>query len=76
MPLRALRHAAYYARGAAANLWLALWGSVLWLACIALVVWLGSHYWPQLQHWLQQLTDTLGGTHPAGRSISWIGPSP
>ncbi len=73
MPLRALRHAVYYSRGAATNVWLALWGSVLWIVFIVLCAWLASHYWPQLQHWLQQLTNLLGGARPVGQSIRWIG---
>jgi hypothetical protein len=73
MPLRAVRHAAYYARGGGANVALALWGSVLWIACIVLFIWLASHFWPQLQHFLQQLTDALGATHATGQSIDFRG---
>jgi hypothetical protein len=69
MPLRAVRHAAYYARGGGADVALALWGSVLWIACIGLFIWLASHFWPQLQHFLQQLADALGATHATRQAI-------
>ncbi|HEX4024955.1 MAG TPA: PspC domain-containing protein [Steroidobacteraceae bacterium] len=71
-PLRLMRHAAYYGPGP--NLWIALWGSIVWLAFMAVFFWFAYQYWPELQHFLRQLTDSLHLrlAHPAGQAISWI----
>lgn len=74
-PLRAVRHAAYYARGSGPSAWAALWGSMLWLAFMALFLWMAWHFWPQLQHLLQQLGDSLRATHAPGQAIRWL-PAP
>jgi phage shock protein PspC (stress-responsive transcriptional regulator) len=71
-PLRAVRHAAYFARGAGPSAWAALWGSLLWLAFMALFLWMAWHFWPQLQHVLQQLGDSLRATHASGQAIHWL----
>jgi phage shock protein C len=68
-PLRAMRHAAYFARGSGPSAWAALWGSVLWLAFMALFLSMAWHFWPQLQHLLQQLGDSLRATSGSGQAI-------
>jgi phage shock protein PspC (stress-responsive transcriptional regulator) len=68
-PLRALRHAAYFARGAGPSAWVALCASLLWLAFMALFLWMAWHFWPQLQLLLQQLGDSLRATRGAGQAI-------
>ena len=68
-PLRAMRHAAYFARGSGPSAWAALWGSLLWLAFMTLFRALAWHFWPQLQQLLQQLGDSLRATQAAGRAI-------
>jgi hypothetical protein len=73
-PLRAMRHAAYFARGSGPSAWAALWGSVLWLAFMALFLSLAWHFWPQLQHLLQQLGDSLRATQAPGQAIRWSVP--
>ncbi len=73
-PLRAMRHAAYFARGSGPSAWAALGGSVLWLAFMALFLSLAWHFWPQLQHLLQQLGDSLRATQAPGQAIRWSVP--
>lgn len=73
-PLRAMRHAAYFARGSAHSAWAALWGSLLWLAFMALFLSMAWHFWPQLQHLLQQLGDSLRATQASGQAIRWSVP--
>lgn len=70
-PLRVMRHAAYYAHGPSANMWFALWGSILWVGFVVVFFWLAYHYWPDLQHFLQQMADSIREhrTHGPSNSI-------
>ncbi len=72
-PLRAVRHAVYYAHGPSANVWFAMWGSLLWLGFVGVFFWLAYQHWPDLQQLLQQFADSLRNRHvPApGDSINW-----
>src|SRR4029077_287868 len=47
-PLRAVRHVGYYTHGAGANVWFALWGSILWVGFVIVFFWLAYHYWPDV----------------------------
>jgi hypothetical protein len=58
-PLRALRHAAYYAHGPGANVWFALWGSILWVGFVIVFFWMAYHYWPDLQTFLSEIADSI-----------------
>jgi phage shock protein PspC (stress-responsive transcriptional regulator) len=58
-PLRAMRHAAYYAHGPTANVWFALWGSVLWMGFVIVFFWFAYHYWPDLQAFLREIADSI-----------------
>ena len=58
-PLHAIRHQMYYAHSPTANAWFAVWGSILWLGCMAFFFWLAYLYWPDLQHLLQQIGDSI-----------------
>jgi phage shock protein PspC (stress-responsive transcriptional regulator) len=72
-PLHAAHHAVRYAHGPAAGMWFALWGSIMWLGFVVLFFWLAYHYWPELQHFLQSVVDSLRNrqVHAAGDSISF-----
>jgi len=77
-PLHAVRHQMYYAHSPAANAWFAVWGSIVWLGCMALLFWLAYLYWPELQHLLMQLGDSIRNhtthiqSHP-GEQASLLG---
>ena len=72
-PLRATRHAAYYAHGPGASVWFALWGSILWVGFVVVFFWFAFHYWPDLQQFLQDLVDSIRNhrAHAPGESIWW-----
>lgn len=58
-PLRAIRHAAYYTHGPGANVWFAVWGSILWIGFIIAFFWIALHYWPDLAQFLQEIVDSI-----------------
>jgi phage shock protein PspC (stress-responsive transcriptional regulator) len=58
-PLRVMRHAAYYPHGSGANVWFAIWGSILWVGFVVAFFWIASHYWPDLAQFLQDLVDSI-----------------
>jgi hypothetical protein len=70
-PLRAARHAAYYTYGPSANVWFALWGSILWVGFVVAFFWLAYHYWPDLHTFLGEIADAIRHrrTHAPGDSI-------
>ncbi len=70
-PLRVARHAAYYTHGASANVWFALWGSILWVGFVVAFFWLAYHYWPDLQDFLREIADAIRNhrTHAPASSI-------
>ncbi len=72
-PLRATRHAAYYAHGPGAGVWFAVWGSILWVGFVVVFFWFAFHYWPDLQQFLQDLVDSIRNhrAHAPGESIWW-----
>ena len=72
-PLRAARHAALYSYGHSANVWFALWGGILWLVLVVLFFVFAFRYWPDLQHFLQQLLDSIGNhrARATGDNIFW-----
>ena len=78
-PLHAVRHQMYYSHSPAANAWFAVWGSILWLGCMAFFFWLAYLYWPDLQHLLQQIGDSIHNhttthvTHTPGETASLLG---
>jgi phage shock protein PspC (stress-responsive transcriptional regulator) len=77
-PLHAVRHQMYYAHSPTANAWFAVWGSILWLGCMAFFFWLAYLYWPDLQHLLQQIGDSIRNhsthvQHAPGESASLLG---
>ncbi len=71
-PLRIMRHAANYGPGP--NLWIALWGSIVWLAFMVVFFWFAYQHWPDLQHFLRELVDSVRTRygHPSGQAIDWI----
>src|SRR6185437_1375775 len=58
-PLRATRHYAYYAHGPSANVWFAIWGSILWIGFVIAFFWIAYQYWPDLAQFLQDLVDSI-----------------
>ena len=70
-PLRVTRHAAYYAHGPSANVWFALWGSLLWVGFVIVLFWGAYHYWPDLQSFLGEITESIRNhrAHAPGDSI-------
>ncbi len=58
-PLRAMRNAAFYGQGASANVWFAVWGSVLWVGFVIVFFWLAYYYWPDLQAFLREIADSI-----------------
>jgi phage shock protein PspC (stress-responsive transcriptional regulator) len=70
-PLRATRHYAYYAHGPSANVWFAVWGSILWIGFVIAFFWIAYHYWPDLAQFLQALVDSIRNHrgHAPGDSI-------
>ena len=77
-PLHAVRHQMYYAHSPTANAWFAVWGSILWLGCMAFFFWLAYLYWPDLQHVLQQIGDSIRNhsahlQHAPGEQASLLG---
>ena len=58
-PLRAVRHAGYYAHGTAANVWFAVWGSILWLGFVIVFFWFAYHYWPDVAQFLRDIADSI-----------------
>jgi phage shock protein PspC (stress-responsive transcriptional regulator) len=77
-PLHAIRHQMYYGQSPTANVWFAVWGSILWLGCMAFFFWLAYLYWPDLQHVLQQIGDSIRShsthvQHAPGEAASLLG---
>jgi phage shock protein PspC (stress-responsive transcriptional regulator) len=70
-PLRAIRHAAYYTHGPSANVWFAVWGSILWVGFVVVFFWIAFNYWPDLAQFLQSLVDSIRNhrAHAPGSSI-------
>jgi phage shock protein PspC (stress-responsive transcriptional regulator) len=70
-PLRAIRHAAYYAHGPSANVWFAVWGSILWVGFVVVFFWIAFNYWPDLAQFLQSFVDSIRNhrAHAPGSSI-------
>jgi phage shock protein PspC (stress-responsive transcriptional regulator) len=70
-PLRVVRHAAYYTHGPSTNVWFALWGSILWAGFVIVLFWLAYQYWPDLQQFLQEMTEAIRQhrAHAPGASI-------
>jgi phage shock protein PspC (stress-responsive transcriptional regulator) len=70
-PLRVVRHAAYYTHGPSTNVWFALWGSILWVGFVIVLFWLAYQYWPDLQQFLQEMTEAIRQhrAHAPGASI-------
>lgn len=70
-PLRAIRHAAYYTHGPSANVWFAVWGSILWVGFVVVFFWIAFNYWPDLAQFLQSLVDSIRNhrAHEPGSSI-------
>ncbi len=70
-PLRAIRHAAYYTHGPSANVWFAVWGSILWVGFVIAFFWIALHYWPDLAQFLQEIVDSIRNhrTHASGDNI-------
>src|SRR5262249_25489062 len=58
-PLRAIRHAAYYAHGPSANVWFAVWGSILWVGFLIAFFWLAFNSGPDLAQFLQSLVASI-----------------
>ena len=72
-PLHATRRAAWFAYGPSANVWFALWGSLLWVGFVVVFFWVAYHYWPDLQHFLQEIADSIRNhrAHAPGENIFW-----
>jgi phage shock protein PspC (stress-responsive transcriptional regulator) len=70
-PLRAVRHAGYYAYGTAANVWFAVWGSILWVGFVIVFFWLAYLYWPDVAQFLRDIADSIRnhGHHAPGDHV-------
>ena len=62
-PLHAIRHAGAYTHGPGANLWFAVWGSILWVGFVIIFFWFAYHYWPDVAQFLRDIADAIRNHH-------------
>ena len=58
-PLRAIAMRATTRMDRSANVWFAVWGSILWVGFVIVFFWIAYHYWPDLAQFLQDLVDSI-----------------
>jgi phage shock protein PspC (stress-responsive transcriptional regulator) len=69
-PLRGIRHAGVYTHGPGANLWFAVWGSILWVGFMVVFFWFAYNYWPDVAQFLRDIADSIRhGNHVPGDHV-------